>query len=50
MKLLKVYVDTTKKSLVVQGASGPRFFPFVQMREVDLQTHTAGISYVKCPD
>ena len=33
-------MDTTKKSLVIQGASGPKFFPFVQMREVDLETRT----------
>lgn len=36
----RVYVDTTKKSLVVQGAGGPKFFPFASMREVDLETRT----------
>ena len=30
----RVYVDTTKRALVVQGASGPKFFPFASMREV----------------
>merc|ERR1712113_474013 len=33
-----VYVDTTKRALVVQGASGPKFFPFVSMKEVDIDT------------
>eukprot|EP00927_Polykrikos_kofoidii_P040822 TRINITY_DN34824_c0_g1_i1.p1 TRINITY_DN34824_c0_g1~~TRINITY_DN34824_c0_g1_i1.p1 ORF type:complete len:484 (+),score=118.78 TRINITY_DN34824_c0_g1_i1:199-1650(+) len=36
----RVYVDTTKKALVVQGASGPKFFPFASMREVDIDTQT----------
>merc|ERR1712050_448868 len=36
----RVYIDTTRKSLVVQGASGPKFFPFVSMKEVDIETHT----------
>merc|ERR1712203_175569 len=35
-----VYVDTTKRALVVQGASGPKFFPFVSMKEVDIDTRT----------
>jgi len=36
----RVYVDTAKKSLVVQGASGPKFFPFASMKEVDIETRT----------
>jgi len=36
----RIYVDTTKKALVVQGASGPKFFPFASMKEVDLETRT----------
>merc|ERR1712217_661487 len=36
----RVYVDTSKKSLVVQGASGPKFFPFASMKEVDIETRT----------
>lgn len=36
----RVYVDTTRKSLVVQGASGPKFFPFAAMKEVDIETRT----------
>jgi len=36
----RVYVDTKKQALVVQGASGPKFFPFASMREVDLETKT----------
>merc|ERR1712232_1438642 len=36
----RVYVDTTKRALVVQGASGPKFFPFASMREVDIETRT----------
>merc|ERR1712187_692719 len=36
----RVYVDTTRKSLVVQGASGPKFFPFASMKEVDIETRT----------
>lgn len=36
----RVYVDTSKKSLVVQGASGPKFFLFQNMKEVDIDTRT----------
>merc|ERR1711879_348115 len=36
----RVYVDTTKRALVVQGASGPKFFPFASMRGVDIETRT----------
>merc|ERR1719311_1950951 len=36
----RVYVDTKKQALVVQGAGGPKFFPFASMREVDLETRT----------
>jgi len=36
----RVYVDTTRKSLVVQGANGPKFFPFASMKEVDIETRT----------
>jgi len=36
----RVYVDTARKSLVVQGASGPKFFPFASMKEVDIETRT----------
>jgi len=37
----RVYVDTNRRALVIQGASGPRFFPFVNMKEIDLDTHTS---------
>jgi len=37
----RVYVDTARKALVVQGASGPKFFPFASMKEVDMETHTS---------
>jgi len=37
----RVYVDTTRKALVVQGASGPKFFPFASMKEVDMETRTS---------
>lgn len=36
----RVYIDTTRKSLVVQGANGPKFFPFASMKEVDIETRT----------
>lgn len=36
----RVYVDTSKKALVVQGASGPKFFLFSSMKEVDIETRT----------
>lgn len=36
----RVYVDTAKRALVVQGANGPKFFPFAAMKEVDLETRT----------
>eukprot|EP00747_Dinoflagellata_sp_TGD_P082935 gnl/TRDRNA2_/TRDRNA2_161891_c0_seq1.p1 gnl/TRDRNA2_/TRDRNA2_161891_c0~~gnl/TRDRNA2_/TRDRNA2_161891_c0_seq1.p1 ORF type:complete len:466 (+),score=135.31 gnl/TRDRNA2_/TRDRNA2_161891_c0_seq1:81-1478(+) len=36
----RVYVDTVRKSLVIQGASGPKFFPFASMKEVDIETRT----------
>mmetsp|Transcript_127569 Transcript_127569/g.369307 ORF Transcript_127569/g.369307 Transcript_127569/m.369307 type:complete len:469 (-) Transcript_127569:62-1468(-) len=36
----RVYVDTSRKALVVQGANGPKFFPFASMKEVDLETRT----------
>ncbi|CAE8624840.1 unnamed protein product [Polarella glacialis] len=36
----RVYVDTHRRALVVQGASGPKFFPFASMKEVDLETRT----------
>eukprot|EP00913_Durusdinium_trenchii_P021976 g20649.t1 len=29
----RVYVDTAKRALVVQGANGPKFFPFAAMKE-----------------
>jgi len=37
----RVYVDTAKRALVVQGAGGPSFFPFVNMKEIDIDTHTS---------
>lgn len=37
----RVYVDTARKALVVQGASGPKFFPFASMKEVDMETRTS---------
>eukprot|EP00438_Fugacium_kawagutii_P027729 Skav228107 [mRNA] locus=scaffold730:87521:130872:+ [translate_table: standard] len=36
----RVYVDTAKRALVIQGANGPKFFPFAAMKEVDLETRT----------
>lgn len=36
----RVYVDTTKRALVIQGARGPSFFPFVNMKEIDIDTST----------
>lgn len=36
----RVYVDTAKRALVIQGANGPKFFPFASMKEVDLETRT----------
>mmetsp|Transcript_29886 Transcript_29886/g.86879 ORF Transcript_29886/g.86879 Transcript_29886/m.86879 type:complete len:477 (-) Transcript_29886:88-1518(-) len=36
----RVYVDTSRKALVVQGANGPKFFPFASMKEVDIETRT----------
>ncbi|CAE7035220.1 SLU7 [Symbiodinium natans] len=36
----RVYVDTSKRALVIQGANGPKFFPFASMKEVDLETRT----------
>lgn len=36
----RVYVDTAKKSLVIQGATGPKLYPFTQMRDIDLETRT----------
>lgn len=37
----RVYVDTNRRALVIQGASGARFFPFVNMKEIDIDTHTS---------
>lgn len=36
----RIYVDSAKRSLVVQGASGPKLFPFAAMKEVDIETRT----------
>ena len=36
----RVYVDTAKRALVIQGANGPKIFPFAAMKEVDLETRT----------
>jgi len=36
----RVYVDTTKKSLVIQGATGPKLYAFAKMKEVDMDTRT----------
>jgi len=36
----RVYIDTSKRALVIQGANGPKFFPFASMKEVDLETRT----------
>lgn len=36
----RVYVDTAKKSLVIQGASGPKMFAFATMRDIDMETRT----------
>jgi len=36
----RVYVDTAKRALVIQGANGPKFFQFAAMKEVDLETRT----------
>uniref|UniRef100_A0A7S1L143 Uncharacterized protein n=1 Tax=Alexandrium catenella TaxID=2925 RepID=A0A7S1L143_ALECA len=36
----RVYIDTAKRALVIQGTSGPSFFPFINMKEIDIDTHT----------
>lgn len=36
----RVYVDTAKKSLIIQGASGPKMFAFATMRDIDMETRT----------
>merc|ERR1740129_900524 len=33
----RVYIDTAKKSLVIQGATGPKLFPFASMKEVEIE-------------
>lgn len=37
----RVYIDTARRALVVQGASGPKFYPFASMKEVDIETRTS---------
>mmetsp|Transcript_44457 Transcript_44457/g.85514 ORF Transcript_44457/g.85514 Transcript_44457/m.85514 type:complete len:476 (-) Transcript_44457:41-1468(-) len=37
----RVFVDINRRALVIQGASGPRFFPFINMKEIDIDTHTS---------
>ena len=34
------YIDTGRKSLVVQGANGPKAYEFAHMREVDMESRT----------
>merc|ERR1719271_487716 len=36
----RVYIDTGRKSLVVQGANGPKAYEFAHMREVDMESRT----------
>jgi len=37
----RVYVDTARRALVLQGANGPKFYPFGSMKEVDMETRTS---------
>lgn len=36
----RVYIDTSKKSLIIQGASGPKLYRFDNMREIDMESKT----------
>lgn len=36
----RVYIDTVKKSLVIQGATGPKLYAFAKMRDVDMDVRT----------
>jgi len=36
----RVYLDTGRKALVIQGARGPKMYLFEHMREIDLESKT----------
>lgn len=36
----RVYIDTVKKSLVIQGATGPKLYAFAKMKDVDMDVRT----------
>lgn len=36
----RVYLDTGRKSLTIQGASGPKHYMFEDMREIDMESRT----------